>query len=398
MAWWVLLLPVAVISWASTLASSAARRTVWGLTLAAVVFSGVSKPSTDPANERATPAATATTLTTPPTTIRPATSSERPATTALSIASTTAPISSTTPSATTLPGSQPAARVLDRIPVAKEHPDGYTREHFPTWLAPDASGCDARTLVLLRESTVSIATATACSATGGRWVSPYDGELINDPGNAQIDHLVSVKEAWDSGARAWTAEQRAAYANDITDLRTLHVVTPAANSSKGDRDPSNWLPPRADYVCTYLGEWLAVNARWGLTMDESEAGRIRNVVRKDCPSLVVGPWTHPPAELPRSTTTSSATTAAATTVPVTEPPASSTKAPQGILTPPAAPAPATRETSPPAPPATSGDIVPGAFCRVEGATATHNGLTYVCDRYSTTGSSYAGDKPHWRRA
>jgi hypothetical protein len=50
--------------------------------------------------------------------------------------------------------------------------------------------------------------------------------------------------------------------------------------------------------CRYVGDWIAIKARWGLTMDASEAGRIRNIVTDRCPDLMVAPWpTAPPLTL-----------------------------------------------------------------------------------------------------
>ena len=68
-----------------------------------------------------------------------------------------------------------------------------------------------------------------------------------------------------------------------TIARTLRAVTGAVNNDKGEKDPSNWLPPDPDAVCTYLADWTAIKARWGLSMDQSEAGRIRNVLTDRCP-------------------------------------------------------------------------------------------------------------------
>jgi len=65
------------------------------------------------------------------------------------------------------------------------------------------------------------------------------------------------------------------------------------NQSKGDADPSNWLPSADAYVCAYLADWIAVKARWDLSMDPSEAGRIRNVHTQRCPLQTVADW--PPA-------------------------------------------------------------------------------------------------------
>ena len=75
--------------------------------------------------------------------------------------------------------------------------------------------------------------------------------------------------------------------NDLTDPRTLIAVTANANQSKGDSDPSNWLPPLASDQCPYVGTWIAIKARWGLSMDQSEYGRIRNMLESQCRGLAV---------------------------------------------------------------------------------------------------------------
>ena len=59
----------------------------------------------------------------------------------------------------------------------------------------------------------------------------------------QIDHVVALNEAWDSGAWAWGPDRLTAYGNDLDDPRSLRAVTGAVNNDKGDKDPSNWLPP-----------------------------------------------------------------------------------------------------------------------------------------------------------
>ena len=84
----------------------------------------------------------------------------------------------------------------------------------------------------------------------------------------------------------------------------LRAVTSSVNLSKGDKDPSNWLPPVN--VCGYLSDWIAIKLRWGLSMDQSEAGRIRNVITDQCPDLTIAPWPEAPAnDLPVETTVAS---------------------------------------------------------------------------------------------
>ena len=64
------------------------------------------------------------------------------------------------------------------------------------------------------------------------------------------------------GAFAWADAWLVAFGNDLTDVRTLIAVTAASNQQKGDSDPSNWLPPLASAQCPFIGNWLAIKARW----------------------------------------------------------------------------------------------------------------------------------------
>lgn len=70
-------------------------------------------------------------------------------------------------------------------------------------------------------------------------------------------------------------------------------MTSPSNAAKGERDPSNWLPVAADQ-CRYLGDWIVIKVRWGMTADPSEAGRIRSLLRKNC----AGPIIEAPQPLP----------------------------------------------------------------------------------------------------
>jgi hypothetical protein len=140
-----------------------------------------------------------------------------------------------------------AAAQLPRIPVSAEHPAGYQRTLFLEDWPVDANGCSLRATLLAQTSTVPV-TPDSCHPSDGEWYSPYDGQTLTNAGDVEIDHLVPLKEAWDSGAWVWSPEQRHAFATDPTELR---VVSQAANQDKGDKDPSNWLPADAD-VCDYL--------------------------------------------------------------------------------------------------------------------------------------------------
>ncbi|MFF3503454.1 HNH endonuclease family protein [Streptomyces sp. NPDC003247] len=82
--------------------------------------------------------------------------------------------------------------------------------------------------------------------------------------------MVPLAESWDSGAYAWSAAEREAYANDLGDDRALIAVSAASNRSRADQDPATWLPPAAAYRCQYVTDWVAVKTRWDLSVDPAE--------------------------------------------------------------------------------------------------------------------------------
>ncbi len=98
--------------------------------------------------------------------------------------------------------------------------------------------------------------------TGGRWLSYYDNQEVTDPGALDIDHMVPLAEAWDSGAYAWTAVGREAYANGQGAAASLVAVTARTNRQKADRDPAQWMRPAPDAHCRYVGEWVDTRLRW----------------------------------------------------------------------------------------------------------------------------------------
>jgi hypothetical protein len=116
-----------------------------------------------------------------------------------------------------------------------------------------------------------------CDLVGGSWYSVYDGVTTTDPSDFDIDHVVALKEAWDSGAYAWTASQRRAFANDLANPEALIAVSASSNRSKSDRDPADWLPPNQSYHCTYIEHWMKVKIFWSLSVDEREFQAIRRI-------------------------------------------------------------------------------------------------------------------------
>lgn len=171
--------------------------------------------------------------------------------------------------------SAPLQTAISGLPVATEDRTGYVRTKFKHWVDADGDGCDTRKEVLIAEADDKVTVGPGCSLTGGRWFSYYDRVSWTDAGRIDIDHMVPLAEAWDSGASAWTAAQRQSYANDLGDYRTLVGVTDTVNQSKGDQDPAQWMPTYDR--CRYLREWVAVKIRWRLTIDSGEKSALQNI-------------------------------------------------------------------------------------------------------------------------
>jgi hypothetical protein len=185
-----------------------------------------------------------------------------------------------------------ALDVLAGIPVMRERGDGYDRDLFDHWIT--VGGCSTRENVLIRDSlSPAQVDPFGCRVVAGDWVSPYDGAMWDNPADVDIDHMVALKEAWDSGAWSWSAAQRRAFANDVTDRRSLRAVTDEVNQSKGDKDPSNWMPSLVSARCQY----------------------IRNLLTRECPGLRIEPWTSPPVAVTPPSAAPAPTNAAAPATP-----------------------------------------------------------------------------------
>ncbi|WP_369186901.1 HNH endonuclease family protein [Streptomyces sp. R08] len=166
-----------------------------------------------------------------------------------------------------------ARTYLSSLTVATEVRTGYERDLFPTWDTISGT-CNTREWILKRDGT-NVVTNSACTATSGSWYSPYDGATWTAASDVDIDHLVPLAEAWDSGARNWTTAQRESFANDVTRPQLL-AVTDNVNQSKGDQDPATWMPSLTSYRCTYVRAWVQVKYYYNLSVDSAEKTALTN--------------------------------------------------------------------------------------------------------------------------
>ena len=186
-----------------------------------------------------------------------------------------------------------ATAVLETLAVKGRAPKtGYTRAEFgPVWADVDRNGCDTRNDILKRDLTSIIFKAGTrnCVVTSGTLVDPYSGETINFVrGNVssmevQIDHVVALSNAWQTGAFKLTLEQRTALANDPLNL---FAVKGRLNSQKGDGDAATWLPPLKSFRCEYIAQQIVVKAKYSLWVVPPEKAAMVGILAK-CPGQKV---------------------------------------------------------------------------------------------------------------
>ena len=305
-------------------------------------------------------------------------------TTAASPAATspsTAVASTTTLPAPTTAGASPATNTalagLATLPVKGRAPlTGYSRVQFgPAWtddvtVADGHNGCDTRNDILRRDlSDIVIKPGThGCTVASGLLHDPYTNTVIaftrgvSTSAAVQIDHVVALGDAWQTGAQQLSLAVRTNMANDPLELLAVSGPT---NEQKGDADAASWQPPNNAFRCSYVAIQVAVKIRYHLWVTPAEHQAVANVLAT-CPtqplptgasSAAVGPTTGPPSAGPLPTSATPTT---------------------------AAPIPGTPAPNLPV-------VHPGAFCTPPGVGVTSKGTPMTC-KPDSTGQHYRWSK------
>ena len=183
----------------------------------------------------------------------------------------------TLPLSNTAQADQDALTVLNSLEVkGRAAKTGYARSQFPHWSDPDRNGCDARNDTLKRDLTqISFKTGTRdCKVLTGQLLDPFSGKVItfsSTKSNIDIDHVVALSNAWQTGAAYFDKTKRQQIANDPLNLLAVDF---SLNRQKGDGDAATWLPPLKSYRCDYVGRQIAVKAKYGLWVTQPEKSAI----------------------------------------------------------------------------------------------------------------------------
>ncbi|MFD1814741.1 GmrSD restriction endonuclease domain-containing protein [Rhodococcus gannanensis] len=192
-----------------------------------------------------------------------------------------------------------ALAILATLPVKGRAPrTGYERARFGEAWTDDVTvegghnGCDTRNDILRRDLTAVVTKdgTRGCKVLSGTHFDEYTGETASFTSGqdtsplVQIDHVVALSNAWQTGAQQLDESTRTALANDPLNLQ---AVAGAVNQEKGDGDAATWLPPRKAYRCTYIQRQVEVKARYSLWVTDAERDAMTRILG-DCDAAQSG--------------------------------------------------------------------------------------------------------------
>lgn len=171
----------------------------------------------------------------------------------------------------------------------------YTRAQFGDGWATTGL-CDTRNIILHRDLQNPVVN-DQCQVTSGTLNDAYSGTVIEfnrgatTSADVQIDHVVALSDAWQTGAQQFTSAQRVALANDPLELL---AVSGQQNQQKSDGDAATWLPANKAFRCQYIARQIAVKAKYRLWVTSAEGDAMRSIL-STCPGQQL------PAAVPLST-------------------------------------------------------------------------------------------------
>lgn len=205
---------------------------------------------------------------------------------------TSAPSPSPAPAAVDAPvqtdgaGSRLATVALETLEAKGRAPKtGYAREQFGAGWA-EVDGCDMRQFILQRDLEPEVLDTDDCTVLSGTLNDPYTGKTIQfqrgtgTSNKVQIDHVVALSNAWQTGAQQLDVSVRTEFANDPLNLLAVDGPT---NQKKSDADAATWLPPNKAYRCRYVARQIAVKAKYHLWVTPAEHDAMANILTT-CPN------------------------------------------------------------------------------------------------------------------
>lgn len=173
---------------------------------------------------------------------------------------------------------------LGSLPVKGRAPKtGYDRDLFGyAWKDIDKNGCDTRNDMLIRDLVERQMDGDCTVMSGVLYPDPYTGEeivFVRGKSLVDIDHVVSLGNAWVTGAAKWSKGERELFANDPLNLLAVEA---SANRQKSDGDAATWLPSNKSFRCDFVALQVAAKVKYGLWVTKAERKAMLGVL-SSCP-------------------------------------------------------------------------------------------------------------------
>ena len=164
--------------------------------------------------------------------------------------------------------------VSARVPASQGE---YNRKDWPHWIDSDGDCQNTRSEALIDASKVPVKFKRnkSCNVSHGQFYDPYTNKTFTQASKLDIDHIVPLEDAHETGGFAWTKDKRRTFANDPQNLIPVDL---SANRSKGAKNPLEWMPENKQYQCEYLARWIVIKQKYRLHIRTG----VKQMYRKGC--------------------------------------------------------------------------------------------------------------------
>lgn len=155
----------------------------------------------------------------------------------------------------------------------------YHRKDWKHWVDYDRDCQTTRQEILIERSLTPVSTdRKGCIVMKGKWADYYYPEVHSIARTVDIDHLVPLKNAHDTGGAYWDKKLKEKFANDPENL----VITNLRyNRKKGSKGIDKWLPVHQNYACKYIKDWIRIKKKYDLYLTAAEKNTVASA---NCPN------------------------------------------------------------------------------------------------------------------
>jgi hypothetical protein len=151
----------------------------------------------------------------------------------------------------------------------------YVRKEWKHWSDRDKNCLNTKEEILkARSKSIVLTSKKGCRIKSGSWDDYYYPETISDMKQIDVDHLIPLKHAYDTGGANWSPEKKEQFANDP---ENLVITNKKYNREKGAKGIDQWLPVNKAYACKYVRDWIKVKKKYGLNLLKDELGTIHQI-------------------------------------------------------------------------------------------------------------------------